>query len=281
MDSNDIPNGPDESVKKNLDTLFNDSSKKRTLWQSIPFWSISGIAAVFVIGFFYFRNPKPSIEHVAFADNNTKKETSTENPTKLENQSIKQPEIDQVQFVTPDIMQEIIQDEVSESEQIDNASVADVPLESAPSILEKSNFDQVNSNLSRTPVVANDAEQAYGRDETTTIHEESIDITQNYPGGTSALTTEIHQILKNNFLRRPETQEVKKPGSIPLTKVIFKISVDVNGNVSLVEVVKSSNKNPEQLNIWCESLKRNLKKFATKNTPSAQSFYFPVNLELH
>lgn len=281
MDSNDIPNGPDENVKKNLDTLFNDSSKKRTLWQSIPFWSISGIAAVFVIGFFYFRNPKPSIEHVAFADNNTKKETSTENPTKLENQSIKQPEIDQVQFVTPDIMQEIIQDEVSESEQIDNASVADVPLESAPSILEKSNFDQVNSNLSRTPVVANDAEQAYGRDETTTIHEESIDITQNYPGGTSALTTEIHQILKNNFLRRPETQEVKKPGSIPLTKVIFKISVDVNGNVSLVEVVKSSNKNPEQLNIWCESLKRNLKKFATKNTPSAQSFYFPVNLELH
>lgn len=281
MDSNDVPDGPDERIKKNLDNLFNESSKKRTLWSSIPFWSISGIAAVLVLGFFYFRNTQPVTDQVAFADNNIKKETPTENPTKPENQSIKQPELDQVQFVTPDVMQEIIQDEISESEQLDNPSVADVPLESAPSILEKSNFDQVNSNLSRTPVIANDAEQAYGRDETTTLHEQSIDITQNYPGGTSALTTEIHQIIKNNFIRRPETQEVKKPGSIPLTKVIFKISVDVNGNVSLVEVVKSSNRNPEQLSLWCESIKSNLKKFATKNPPSAHSFYFPVNLELY
>jgi hypothetical protein len=272
MDSNDIPNGPDESVKKNLDTLFNDSSKKRTLWQSIPFWSISGIAAVFVIGFFYFRNPKPSIEHVAFADNKVKSDTSLTKSNNFEKSNTKEIKKENTELIVPVIMEESIRDEATDAAppQVD----ADKEMNSMPSIQE---------DVASESVIVNSANSKFPVTDATSV---LMNVPSYYPGGESKLISDSHRILSNVTYKKETSSEKKNATDLAQLdvsqpeKIIFKIQVAPDGKIDNVQVVKSRTQNQQQILMWTNALKKELKNFNFSQPVPNATFYLPIQLEV-
>ena len=269
MDPNDVPDGPDERVKKNLDNLFNESSKKRTLWSSIPFWSISGIAAVLVFGFFYFRNTQLAIEQVAFADNKMKSDTSFTKSNDLEIANRKESEKENPQLITPIVMEESIRDE-NLDETLD--SQTDMEMTSPPAIDDASVAEPAAANMSKFPVT--DAASIV------------MNIPSFYPGGETKLISDVHNILSNVNIKKETTLEKKKATDLAQAevgqpeKIIFKIEVAPDGKVDNVQVVKSRTQNQQQILTWTQALKKELKNFNFKSPVHNASFYLPVQMEV-
>jgi hypothetical protein len=272
MDSDDVPEGPDDRVKKNLDALFNDQNKKRTLWQSMPFWSISGIAAVLVLGFFYFKNPQPSKERVAFSDNKIKSDTALTKSTDLEKTNAKEIKKENTEIIVPVIMEESIRDEVTDvaPPQVD----ADMDMSSMPSMKADIASESViaNADKSKSPMTA--------------AEYETLNIPSFYPGGESKLISDTHKILSNVTYIKETSSEKKKATdlmekeAIQSEKIIFKIQVAPDGKVDNVQVVKSRTQNQQQILMWTNALKKELKNFNfDKPIPNA-TFYLPIQMDV-
>jgi hypothetical protein len=272
MDSNDIPDGPDERVKNNLDALFNDSSKKRTLWQSIPFWSISGIAAVLVIGFFYFRNTQPAIEQVAFADNKVKSDTSLTKSTDSEKASSNEINKENTQLITPIVMEESILDEVTDAAPPQDDT--DKEMNSMPSMQE---------NIASESVIANSANSKFPETDATSV---LMNVPSFYPGGESKLISDTHRILSNVTYKKETSSEKKKATDLVKAevsqpeKIIFKIQVAPDGKVDNVQVVKSRTQDQQQISMWTNALKKELKNFNFSQPVPNATFYLPIQLEV-
>jgi hypothetical protein len=281
LESDDLPEGPDERVKQNLDALFKDQNKARPLWQTISFWSISGIAALFILGFFFLYPPSAENEKLAFAENHInakdtlKKEVGIEGNT---NQNTNNGANTVMPYITP----EVITEDISTTTDSDR----EIPISSSPS-------DETDSN----PIAAADAaipsQNSKDMESVTSVQmtdkkrssaESDLNITTStdlallYPGGGEGLVRDAQKILGNHPFNEQLDKaelEIKKNSS----RVIFQLEIDKNGNIEKVQMLQGRKVSPQQQQEWEKSLKKELKKFNLQSPNQAGTLRFPVIVE--
>lgn len=271
METDELPDGPDQRVKQNLDALFIDQNKSRPLWRSIPFWSISGIAAVLIIGFLFFQKSNPALENKMLADNHivtqdTLKKASS-NATKQETQS---DEATQIPLVVPEAISEVVTSDVATEEE----------MASPPTSANAGTVSIANLENDDVMVVSPELKKESKKTPETAYDHSINDYTLNYPGGENALKTDSQKIVAENREEQNASLKDKFTESPqPNTRIIFKFNVSSDGNISSVTMVKGENVSDKQKKIWETALKKNLKKFNINQHSMEGEFYLPVILK--
>jgi hypothetical protein len=282
LESDDLPEGPDDRVKQNLDALFKDQNKARPLWQTFSFWSISGIAALFILGFFFLYPPSAEHEKLAFADNHINAKDTLKKEVVIEegntNQNTNNGANPVMPYITPDVMTE----DISTAKDSDR----EIPISSSPS-------DETDSN----PIAAADAaipsQNLKDMESVTSVQmtdkkrssaESDLNITYSkdlallYPGGGEGLVRDTQKILGNHSSNEQLDKvelEIKKNSS----RVIFQLDIDKNGNIEKVQMLKGRKVSPQQQQEWEKALKKELKKFNLQSPNQAGTLRFPVIVE--
>lgn len=259
--------GPDDRVKHSLDALFHNEKKTLGIRKMTWLWISSGIAAVFILGYFFFPKTNELSERVALADNHTIAKPETPPAAALQKNAVQEtpPKINTIEFTSI----EVTEDAISENEE--SAALADEvlsPPDPGPNTAIQHDVKSP-AQAESVSVSAMDIDNAFA------------EFPPHYPGGESKLIQDVHNILKNHWIRRPETLEMKNnmTPQVP-TKLFFKFHVTANGKVDDVQLVKSPSMGPDQISSWCTALKNELKTFDLKNKGVAGFFVLPVQIEL-
>ena len=260
--------GPDERVKKSLDALFQKEKKGNGIRYMTWLWLSSGIAAIFILGYFYFPNSSKMTEPVALAENKIKVEPLPHPSNEIQKNTIKKapPKINTIEFTSIELTEEVT------STNEDAPNISDVILsspDSGPAADLHMNLKTPEEAESMTSTSVEKIENAY------------VEFPPYYPGGESKLIQDVQTILQNHWIKRPETLE-KKNNTTPKvpSKLIFKFHVNANGKVDDVQLVKSKPLDQEQITLWCNKLINELKTFELKNNGVAGFFVLPINIDL-
>lgn len=258
--------GPDERVKKSLDALFQNEKKTLGIRKMTWFWISSSIAAVFILGYFYFPKYHDQAEPAALADNQTNVKPETP-PAALEKKAVQEspPKINTIEFTSIELTEEPI------TENEESVALADEvlpPSDPGPS-----------ATIQRD--VKSPAQAESVSDTAMDLDNSFMEFPPNYPGGERKLIQDVHSILQNHWIKRPETLEKKNNlSALVTTKLFFKFHVNANGKVDDVQLMKSPTMGSEQITSWCTALKNELKTFELKNKGIPGYFVLPVNIEL-
>ncbi len=259
--------GPDDRVKKSLDALFHNEKKSIGIRKMTWLWISSGIAAVFILGYLYFPKSNELVEPAALADNHTIVKSETSPAAELQKNAVQEapPKINTIEFTSIEVTEDVI------SENEENAALADEALSPPDPGPYTDNQRDVKS-----PAQAESA--SVGSVDMANLF---VEFPPHYPGGESKLIQDVHTILQNHWIRRPETLEKKNNlSAIATTQLFFKFHVNANGKVDDVQLVKSPAMGSDQITSWCTALKNELKTFDLKNKGAAGFFVLPVKIEL-
>ncbi|MEY3599028.1 MAG: hypothetical protein RL521_1450 [Bacteroidota bacterium] len=256
--------GPDESVKQALDALFEDHKPRSLFPFKTLLWGISGLAAIFILGYFIFQQSQSAQSEKLLAENNIpteKKEIEDqEQENQLQKEQIEKPEQSIIPLTPPQVEMEIIEaaDDVSENVETNDAPAQDEQL---------SIVADVATTMIKSPTASSEAPL--------------LDFTALYPGGEAALKYDAQAIIQTHSIKKPETTEKKKNyAKSETSSSIFKILINNDGTIQDVQLVKGGGNDPNQQKIWCKALKKELKNFKLNDKGTGGTFYLPVNIAL-
>jgi hypothetical protein len=141
----------------------------------------------------------------------------------------------------------------------------------------------IQEDVASESVIVNSANSKFPVTDATSV---LMNVPSYYPGGESKLISDSHRILSNVTYKKETSSEKKNATDLAQLdvsqpeKIIFKIQVAPDGKIDNVQVVKSRTQNQQQILMWTNALKKELKNFNFSQPVPNATFYLPIQLEV-
>lgn len=239
---------PDPRVKKSLDALFEEQKttiipmhKRRIFWSSI-----SGIAAIFIITFLWFK--RDNIEEPTLLADNKALESKQNSSDGQNTDMVEKSKTPHVQLVNPVVVQTEENTDVREATVTEEVSLAP-PQEVSEKIMATAEADNNLATNASAPARAESSDL----DGVTTI----MEIEARYRAGNDQLMQDLHDIAVQSLGKTtPESKTKTKEAALAKKeadlkddssetlksgKYFFHLSIDEKGNLKSVNILKSPN----------------------------------------